>query len=256
MKRIGIITVIVLALCILAFIISEFSGKQETSDVQDEVLTSELSDRQETSNLQDDVLTSPIKSYDEFSDVCSEEILSQSDNIKAAVDLKMTFEQKEFKELFSALVYGFVNEMPTSKLYNENGCYLSISSATFFDVASNQTSDVIQCFIFKKDLEEAGTIRFLSDKIETMSVSVNDSKNGGTSIILEKLAKDKDKKYVLLTNGTDTKLLDNENNIVNAGSSRHKLEIDGDCYSILEQKGLSISYSDIIDKENLIWIEF
>ena len=240
MRKIGIIIVIVLAMCIIAFIILKFSGKQETS------------------NLQDDVLTSPIKlkSYDEFSDVCSEEIISQSDNIKAAGDLKMTFDQKEFKELFSALVYGFVNEMPTSKLYNENGCYLSISSATFFDVASNQTSDVIQCFIFTKDLEEAGAIRFLSDKIETMSVSVNDSENGGSSVILEALAKEKDKKYVLLTNGMEIKLLDNENNIVNAGSSRHKLEIEGDCYSILEQKGLSVSYNDIIDEENLIWIEF
>ena len=59
-----------------------------------------------------------------------------------------------------------------------------------------------------------------------------------------------------MTNKTDTNLLDNENNIVNAGSSRHELEIEGDCYSILEQKGLSISYSDIIDENNLVWFEF
>lgn len=209
-----------------------------------------------SSAVQNDVLNKPIKSYDEFSDVCSEEIVSRSDNIKSAVNLKKTFEEKEFKELFNTLVYGFVNEMPTSKLYNENGCYLSVSSAVFFDVASNQTSDVIKCFIFTKDLEEAGTIRFLRDNIETMSVNVNDSENGGTSIILEKLAENKDKKYIILTNGMDTKLLDNENNIVNAGSSSHELKIDGDCYSILEQKGLSVSYSDIIDEENLMWIEF
>lgn len=274
MKKIGIITVIVLAVCIIAFIILELSGKQETSDVQDDVLTSEFSGRQETSNLQDDmltseppdsqetsdlqdyVLTSPIKSYDEYSDVCSEETVSKSENIKTTADLKSTFEQKEFKGLFSVSVYGFVNEMQTSKLYNENGCYLSISSVTFFDVASNQTSDVIQCFIFTKDLEEAGTIRFLSDKIETMSVSVNDSESGGTSIVLKALAKEKDKKYVFLTNGMDTKLLDNENNIVNVGLSKHELEIEGDCYSILEQRGLSVSYNEIIDEENLIWIEF
>ena len=181
-----------------------------------------------TTILQDDLLTEPIKSYDEFIDVCSEEIISGSDNIKAAVDLKNTFDKKEFKELFSKLVYSFVNEMPTSKLYNKTGCYLSVCSADFFDVASNQTSDVIQCFIFTKDLEEAGTIRFLRDKTETMSVNVNDSENGGTSIILEKLAEDKDKKYIILTNGMDTKLLDNENNIFNAGPSSHKLEINGD----------------------------
>lgn len=289
MKKIGIAAASVLAICFIAFIAlkfsgrqeisdlqgdvptSELSGRQETSDLQDDVLTSENSDRQETSDLQDDVLTSEnsdgqetsdlqnhvrTSPYDEYLDVCSEEIISQSDNIKAAGDLKMTFDQKEFKVLFSISAYGAVNERKTSKLYNENGCYLSTSSATLFDVASNKTSDLIQCFIFTKDLEEAGTIRFLRNDIESMTVIVNDSESGGPSVILEKLAKEKDKKYVLLINGMETKLLDNENNIVNAGPSRHELEIEGDCYSILEQNGLSVSYSDIIDEENLIWIEF
>lgn len=238
MKRIGIITVIVLAVCITAFIISGLSGKQEASD------------------FQGDVPTEPIKTYDEYSDVCSGEIISRAENIKAAADLKDMFAEEGFKELFAASTYGFVNEMQTSKLYSENGCYLSVSGAVFFDVPLNQTSDVIQCFIFTKDLEEAGTVRLLNGRIETMSVSVNDRENGGTSAVLKALAEEKDKRYVLLTNKTDTKLLDNENNIVNAGSSRHELEIEGDCYSILEQKGLSISYSDIINENNLVWFEF
>lgn len=214
----------IIAAALSLYMLTACADNTNTAEISEDIVAL----AETTTILQDDLLTEPIKSYDEFSDVCSEEIISRSDNIKAAVELKNTFDKKEFKELFNTLVYSFVNEMPTSKLYNKTGCYLSVCSADFFDVASNQTSDVIQCFIFTKDLEEAGTIRFLRDKTETMSVNVNDSENGGTSIILEKLAEDKDKKYIILTNGMDTKLLDNENNIFNAGPSSHKLEINGD----------------------------
>lgn len=252
-----------IALCLLsAFMLSLSGCSDKTAETVSETTTETVPPKTQTqrdipilgdSDTNDECPRSPA---DVFVNELSEEVISQSEKIKVAADLKGMFEQKEFKGLFSVSVYGFVNEMQTSKLYNENGCYLSISSATFFDIASNQTSDVIQCFIFTKDLEEAGTVRFLNGRIETMSVSVNDSENGGTSIVLKALAKEKDKKYVFLTNGTDTILLDKENNTVSAGLSKHNLEIEGDCYSILEQKGLSVSYNEIIDEENLIWIQF
>lgn len=54
----------------------------------------------------------------------------------------------------------------------------------------------------------------------------------------------------------DTLLLDSENNLVNTTMVKHNLEIFGDCYSLLDEKGLSISYSNIVDEKNLIWIEF
>lgn len=81
--------------------------------------------------------------------------------------------------------------MQTSKLYNENGCYLSACGAIFFDIASNQTSEVVQCFIFTEDFEEAGTIQFINNEIETMSVSINDSEYGGSSTILKNLPRKK-----------------------------------------------------------------
>ena len=230
--------IIILAGLFAAFIISGLAGGQKESGV-----------------FYYDSRLVTTKQYDEYSNVLNEETVSKS-YIHKPIDLRKKFTKKKYKKLFNALVYGFVNEVSTSKLYNENGCYLSISNTTFFDVASNQTSDVIQCFIFTKDLEEAGTIMFLSNKIETLSVSVNNSEYGSPSVILEKLAKEKDKKYVFLINGVDTKLLDNENNVINVGTSRHELEIVGDCYSVLEQKGLGISYNDIINEENLIWFDF
>ena len=230
--------IIILAGLFAAFIISGLAGGQKEAGV-----------------FLNESATFPLKTYDEYSSVLNAETVSEL-YIHKPIDLRKKFTKKKYKELFNALVYGFVNETQTSKLYNENGCYLSICYATHFNVAENRTTDILQCFIFTKDLEEAGSILFLRNDIEAMSVSINDTEVGGSSPILEALAKEKDKKYVILTNGMDTKLLDNENNLVKAGTSRHKLEIEGDCYSILEQKGLGISYNDIISEENLIWFEF
>ncbi|MCM1330568.1 MAG: hypothetical protein NC253_14150 [Ruminococcus sp.] len=244
MKKIGIIIAIaaVLAICIAAFV--TFSNKQNTSEVQS------------VSAAQNEILTVPIKQYDEYSDVCKEETVAEAKNIISAVELKNTIAGEKFGKVFSPFAEINAKEMQTSKLYNENGCYLSACGAVFFDVASNQTSEVVQCFIFTEDFEEAGTIRFINNEIETMNISVNDSEYGGSSVILKKLAEEKDKKYILLTNGMDILLLDKENNLINAGSSRHNLEIIGDCYGVLDEKGLSMSYSDIVDEKNLIWIEF
>lgn len=230
--------VIILAICFMAFIVSGLAGGQKESGF-----------------YYNELATLPIKPYDEYSSVLNAETVSQS-YIHKPVDLRKKFNKKKFKKLFNVSVYGSVNERQTSKLYNENGCYLSICYATYFNVAENRTSGVLECYIFTKNLEEAGEIFFLRNDIESMSVSVNDSESGGSSPILEALAKEKDKKYVILANGVDTKLLDNENNIVKAGFSRHELEIEGDCYSVFEQNGLGISYNDIISEENLIWFEF
>ena len=230
--------VIILAGLFAAFIISGLAGGQKESGV-----------------FYYDSRLVTTKQYDEYSNVLNDETVSKS-YIHKPIDLRKKFTKKKYKKLFNALVYGFVNEMPTSKLYNENGCYLSICYATYFNVAENRTSGVLECYIFTKNLEEAGEIFFLRNDIESMNVSINNTEYGGSSPILEALAKEKDKKYVILTNGMDTKLLDNENNLVKAGTSRHKLEIVGDCYSVLEQKGLGISYNDIINEENLIWFDF
>lgn len=230
--------IIILAGLFAAFIISGLAGGQKESGF-----------------YYNELATLPTKQYDEYKNVLNAETVSQS-YIHKPVDLRKKFNKKKYKKLFNISVYGAVNDRQTSKLYNENGCYLSICYAAYFNVAENRTSGVRECYIFTKNLEEAGKIIFLGNNIESMSVSVNDSESGGSSPILEALAKEKDKKYVILANGVDTKLLDNENNIVKAGFSRHELEIEGDCYSIFEQNGLGISYNDIIDEENLIWIDF
>ena len=76
------------------------------------------------------------------------------------------------------------------------------------------------------------------------------------SDLIRKLSANKSKRYIVLTNGLETKLLDSENKITKIGAVRKDLEVIGDCYCILEQHGLSVSYDDIINEENLIWFDF
>lgn len=230
-SKLILLAVLILALCFAVFIISGLTGERGAVIRYD---------------------TIPIKANDEYRDICVAETISQAGNINMPFDLKEKISEKKFKKEIYGFIYGDVNEIPTSKLYGEDGFYLSVCGTAAFDVPSNSTGSTVQCFIFTKNLEEAGTVYFRKGAIS--SVSINDTALGTRSAVLKKLEKDKAKKYVVLSNGLETKLLDEENNVTNVGLSRHKLEIDGDCYSAL--KDLSISYNEITDSENLVWLEF
>ena len=233
-SKLILLAVLILSLCFAVFIISGLAGERSA------VIR------------YDDPRTIPIKANDEYRDICGAEIVPQSGNINMPFDLKEKISEKKFKKEIYGFICGDVNEIPTSKLYGEDGFYLSVCGTAAFDVPSNSTGSTVQCFIFTKNLEEAGTVYFRKGAIS--SVSINDTALGTRSAVLKKLEKDKAKKYVVLSNGLETKLLDEENNVTNVGLSRHKLEIDGDCYSAL--KDLSISYNEITDSENLVWLEF
>lgn len=226
--KITFIAAALLAACFISFIASGLAGERNAVIRYD---------------------TIPSKSYDEYKEVCGAEIISQSGNTDMPFDLKDKLSDKKVqKEILSLISMETAN--PDSALCGEDGFYLSVCGAAMFDIASNRTNGSVQCFIFTKDLEEAGTVRFNGNG-KNISVSVNNTAADTRSAILKKLEEDKNGKFVVLLNGIDTVLLDEENNVTNAGSSRHKLETDGDCYGAL--KDLSISYSEITDSENLIW---
>lgn len=50
--------------------------------------------------------------------------------------------------------------------------------------------------------------------------------------------------------------LDEDNNITNGWATLDDFEIIGDCYNALNSDILGVSYNDIIDDNNLVWIEF
>lgn len=235
--KLALLTVLILAPCFalfMLFIISGFSGSRSN------VI------------MFDDVRMLPIKSNDEYSSVFNAENILQS-GTNSPVDLKSKLAEKKFKEEFYSLIYPYFGEIQSSEIFGENGCYLSVCGASVFDVPSNRTTGSVQCFIFTEDLEEAGTIYF-NNNGRYISVSINDTAVNTRSAVFKKLSENQNKSYVILNNGMDKLLLDEENSITNVSSSRHKLEISGDCYDAL--KDLSISYNEITDKENLIWFQF
>ena len=251
MKRTGFLfkslITLIPAVCLTVFTVSGCTSENDTGN------TSEVS-----GSWNNDVLTQKIRSNDESKDVLDAEVILQSDNINIPIaDLKGGLSEKEFREKFFSLMWMYVNEIQDSKLYGEDGCYLSACGAPVFSVEENRTTDEIQFFIFTKDLEEAGTVYFHNQGKE-ISVSVETTLTDTRSVVLKKLSENKDKRYVMLINGLQSMLLGSENNIVHisAVNASSDLEIIGDCYSLLENNGLSISYSDITDSENLIWFDF
>ena len=50
--------------------------------------------------------------------------------------------------------------------------------------------------------------------------------------------------------------LDENNQLTRTTAKRDKFERIGDCYNVLNADFLWVSYNDIIDEDNLIWIEF
>lgn len=233
MKKVIIAAVIVLAVCFVSFFAAGAFGERDT------VIR------------YDNLAAQPIKNYDEYLEVLDAETVSRSERLSAPFDIESKITEKKFKKKFYNLIYADIAKIPSSTLYGEKGCYLSVLGAAAFNVPSNTTVDSMRCFIFTKDLEEAGTLYFTKAGI---TVSVNDKYGNIRHTVLKKLSAEKDKRFVILSNGLETKLLDSENNIVNVGASHHKLEISGDCYSVLN--GLSVSYDDIVKEENLIWFDF
>lgn len=234
-SKLALFAVLILTLCFAVFIISGLLGNRNTVV------------------MFDDILTRPIKASDEYSSVLNAENILQSD-ISFPFDIKNKLSEKKFKKEFYSLIYHDIHEIQSSVLYGENGCYLSVCGVSAFNVEAGRTVDEVQCFIFTKDLEEAGTTYF-NNKGNFISVSVNDTAANTRSAVLKKLSESKNDRYVILKNGLETKFLDNKNNVVKIGAVKKDLEIIGDCYSLLENNGLSVSYNDITDGENLIWFD-
>ena len=232
--------VIILAGLFAAFIISGLAGGQKEAGV-----------------FLNDFATRPIKASDEYVSVLDAETVSQSKQLDIPFDLGKKLAEKKFEKKFKE---EFLSSMSISaqleglQIYGENGCYLSVYGVPEFSVEKVWTVNSVQCFIFTKDLEVAGVVYFYENDKKTICSSIT-SFNSDSDLI-RKLSANKSKRYIVLTNGLETKLLDSENKITKIGAVRKDLEVIGDCYSILEQHGLSLSYDDIINEENLIWFDF
>ena len=223
-----------------AFVISGLAGGQK-----------------ETGVFLNEFATIPLKTYDKYVSVLDAETVSQSKHLNLPFDLGKKLAEKKFEKKFKEEFFSSISILAQDKssiIYGEKGCYLSVYGMPEFSVEEVKTFNSVQCFIFTKDLKVAGAVYFYVNDKKTICSST--TLFNSDSPVCRKLSANKSKRYIVLSNGLETKLLDSENKITKIGAVRKDLEVIGDCYSILEQHGLSVSYDDIISEENLIWFDF
>ena len=234
--------IIILAGLFAAFIISGLAGGQK-----------------ESGYFLNEFATLPLKTYDKYVSVLDAETVSQSKHLDLPFDLGKKLAEKKFEKKFKEEFLSSISILTqaqdkSSIIYGEKGCYLSVYGMPEFSVEEVETFNSVQCFIFTKDLKVAGAVYFYVNDKKTICSST--TLFNSDSPVCRKLSANKSKRYIVLSNGLETKLLDSENKITKIGAVRKDLEVIGDCYSILEQHGLSVSYDDIISEENLIWFDF
>ena len=201
-----------------------------------------------------------IDNVSDDKNICSAEKIRTANLVYIPiVDLRSKLQEKEFRKI---VIEYFKNDPSclesNAVLYNEKGCYFSACGAAIYNVNTNTFEKTLQCFIFTHDLEEVGTIYFYLYGKKTLSqISINSAENGTKSALLKKLSKNKDKEYVIISDGYySTALLDSDNTLIPLSTGSDVFVVNGDCFSELNNTGVSLSYNKIINEKNLIWIEF
>ncbi len=137
---------------------------------------------------------------------------------------------------------------------NMNGCYFSVCGAEMYNINTNTVEKNLQCFIFTQDLEEVGTLYFNMDGSKLItSYSIN---NGTRSALLKRLSEKPDERFVILTDGfNNVSLLNSNNEIIKLSAGSEDFTIIGDCFGLLSVE-LGLSYNDIVNEDNLVWVGF
>lgn len=192
--------------------------------------------------------------------ICSAEKIRKANLVYIPiVDLRSKLQEKEFRKVIIEYFKSEPSRLETNTvLYNEKGCYFSACGAAIYNVNTNTFEKTLQCFIFTHDLKEVGTIYFYLDGKKIISqFSINNAENGTKSALLKKLSKNKDKEYIIISDGYySTMLLDSDNTPIPLSTGSDVFVANGDCFSELNNTGVSLSYNKIINETNLIWIEF
>lgn len=144
-------------------------------------------------------------------------------------------------------------------LYGQDGCYLSVCPVGMFHAVENKMADNIYAFLFTSDLEPAGYLLFFTvDGKPYYNIVFDSVSPRTTSDLLETMSENPDEKYIVLCNGTEYVLLNEDNEAVAATSRNNpdKFQISGDYYHELDYATLAVSYNDIVNEDDLVWISF
>jgi len=159
-----------------------------------------------------------------------------------------------YEEYYNLLILSatqWLNHDPPHPFQGDAGFYISMTPVYWFDIYEYKMHDIVNVVLLSENLENAAeAIFFLVDN------SLN--WNGGfTFYPLRLMMQNPDERYIFLFNNIGTFLLDSNNKTHQwTAWGYYTLEVRGDFYNALNHDLLGVSYNDLINPDNLIWIEF
>lgn len=159
-----------------------------------------------------------------------------------------------YKDIYDTMVSDISDLCKNIKefsLYGESGFYVSTVPIRYFDAydINMQENMISELCIFSKDFSKGAmyTLFYVDGEI---TVTCNFTLNSNVKSVL----KDKpDEEFIFLSNGGEVLIIDSDNEIIAGGNNMY--EITGDYYHALEYELLAVSYNEITDEENLVWID-
>lgn len=134
----------------------------------------------------------------------------------------------------------------------EKGYYLCKKSVRFWDAFNNEMDNSSVYFVvFSKDLKKSALV---SASIQENSLT--DIQYSRESGFVDIMRKNPTEKYIAMYNGTIATLLDEKNQLHDyQQDAQAEVSVKGDYYQALDAGKIAVSYKELTDPANLLWIE-
>lgn len=153
-------------------------------------------------------------------------------------------EYNDLKSFVSAVI-----STRDSVMYKQKECYVSRIPIYYWVANRNEVGTAsIELLVFSKDLKNSATYSMHCEDGTFIAGSIGDTEEG----MLQILKKHKKTKFIFISNGSETLLLNEENKIFNDSVYCPDITIKGDYYHALDYKTLAVSYQDLTSEKNLV----
>lgn len=137
------------------------------------------------------------------------------------------------------------------EFYGETGCYFSKVPFFRWDAYRKKWREDMGAFAFSEDKKKVFSIYFIRLQPEDdLHVGVSEDDR-----FFKLLKKNPGCKYIPIGNGHDTALLDEENRLTMIGEQYEEFRVEGDYYHVLDGEKNGISYQELTNPDNLVWID-
>lgn len=246
MKNVKLFSVLIIALIVIMFCAAKFiliPEKNTNNSAAEESSENEASENVLTSKMGPSVEPKLILDAEEIANLTIDYIGKFS--VEAIINNEPGYE-KYYEDMIQSIEM-VSKEMENFPFYLEEGYYISKTPVYHFDAQENTISSEVQVLLFSKNLEKQAKLIFFLDNNNEISTNINFS--FANIKVLRNLP---DEKYIFLYN-TNELILDSSNKLYNR--TRFTIEVKGDYYHTLDYETLGISYTELTDPSNLVWID-